>query len=195
MASRLVHRVRDCRAAEPRRSGYGHRRWPVGIAVEIVEPEEEPHRIGDLADLPANPHFLDHSATLMDPARQLEWVAILNTEKHLVYGYVFRREDYPWMQHWGNYASATELVRGMEFGTQPYDVPRREAISMGSLFGTPAFRWLPAKSKIGTRYLMFYTRVPEGFTQVDDVQQQGGELIITDSKSRQTVRLAASLPL
>jgi hypothetical protein len=87
------------------------------------------------------------------------------------------------------------LSRGLEFGTQPFDVPRRQTVELGRLFDTPAFRWLPAKSKIGSRFLMFYTRVPAGFNEVSDVRQENGQLIIEDKSSGQTVRLAASLPL
>ena len=103
-----------------------------------------------------------NSAALLDPSRQLEWVTSLNTTRRLVYGYIFRRQDYPWIQYWGQYLAVTQVVRGMEFGTQPYDVPRREAISLGSMFETPSYRWLPAKSKIESHFLLFYSRVPEG---------------------------------
>ena len=71
----------------------------------------------------------------------------------------------------------------------------RETVEMGKLFGQPAFRWLPAKSKIGSRYLLFYTRVPEGFSKVDDVRHESGSLIIEDKRAGKTIHLAASLTL
>jgi hypothetical protein len=37
--------------------------------------------------------------------------------------------------------------------------------------------------------------VPAGFTKVDDVRHENGELVIEDKKSGQTVRLKASLSL
>lgn len=66
----------------------------------------------DMSTIPDNPHFIDHPATLLDPSRRLEWVTVLNSDKKLIYGYVFRREDYPWLQHWGNYPS----VPGVQCG-------------------------------------------------------------------------------
>jgi len=149
----------------------------------------------NLREIPNPPDSMDHSGCVFDPSRRLGFVTAINLEQRLLLGYLVRREEYPWLQEWMNYPSNMALSRGLEFGTQPFDVSRRETVDMGKLFDTPAFRWLPAKSKIGTRYLMFYTRVPSGFTQVDDVRQEGGQLIITDKKSGQTVRLAASLPL
>ena len=149
----------------------------------------------DMSAIPDDPHYIDHAATLMDPARPLAWVTALNTELRLVYGYVFRRADYPWIQHWGNYPSVKGLVRGLEFGTQPYDVSRRDALNAGPLFGTPTFRWLPAKSKIESHFIAFYTRVPEGFGKVDDVRLENGQIIIVDNASNKRAVLAVSRSL
>jgi hypothetical protein len=82
-------------------------------------------------------------------------VAAFNSSKRAILGYVFKREEYPWLQYWGNYPADTQVVRGMEFGTQPYDLPRREIITDGPMFGTPVYRWLPAKSKIESHFLLF----------------------------------------
>ena len=46
----------------------------------------------DMSQVPDNPHYIDHAATLFDPARKLEWVTALHSSRHLIYGYVFRRE-------------------------------------------------------------------------------------------------------
>ena len=72
---------------------------------------------------------------------------------------------------------------------------RHDAVTKGSLFGVPTFRWLPAKSKITARFLMFYARVPEGFTKVRDVRVENGQIVIEDHTTRQRVRLACSLKL
>jgi hypothetical protein len=83
----------------------------------------------------------------------------------------------------------------MEFGTQPFDVPRREAISTGTMFDTPTYRWLPAKSKITTRFVVFYTHVPEGVQKVDDVRIENGQIIIEDRSARKQIRLPATVNL
>ena len=138
---------------------------------------------------------MDHTGCLLDPSRSLAFITALRTDKRLLFGYVVRREEYPWLQEWMNYPKNGNLARGLEFGTQPFDVSHRDTVDMGKLFGVPAFRWLPAKGKIGTRFLMFLTQVPEGFAQVDDVRHEGGRLVIEDRKAGKRVELAASLPL
>ncbi len=161
--------------------------WPLAPG-----PDDRPV---DVRAAPINPNSGDHTACLMDPSRRLVFVTALHPERHLLLGYLFRREEFPWTQNWEYYPPSGKLARGLEFSTQPFDVPRREAISTGAMFDTPTYRWLPAKSKIGSRFLMFYTRAPEGFRKVDDVRLESGKLIIEDRSAGKEITLAASLPL
>jgi hypothetical protein len=74
----------------------------------------------------------------------------------------------------------------------PNDLPRREIITDGPMFGTPVYRWLPAKSKIESHFLLFYARVPEGFQHVDDITLENGRIVIQDRRAQRQVTLAAS---
>jgi len=148
----------------------------------------------DMRRTPENPHYMDHTTTLLDPARSLEWVTAINPKRRQIIGYVFRRADYPWFQTWGNYPSSGKMARGMEFATQPYDVSHRDALTMGSLFGVPVYRWLPAKSKIDTRFLMFFAPAPEGFVKVNHVRLEKGQIVVKGD-GKQIVLAAASASL
>src|SRR5581483_311279 len=87
----------------------------------------------DLRSVPASPNSLDHITCRLDPARRLEWVTAINTAKQLILGYVFKRTEYPWLQDWEFYPASLKMARGMEFATQPFDVPRRDAIQTNSM--------------------------------------------------------------
>jgi hypothetical protein len=127
----------------------------------------------------------------MDVTRRLAFVSALHLEKHLVYGYVFRREDYPWVMSWMNFTGDERAARGMEFSSQPFDISHKETVAMSPLFGQPTFRWLPAKSKIENKFLIFYTKVPDDFTKIDDVTLADGKVTIVDRSGKRLV-LAAS---
>jgi len=161
--------------------------WPIAPTVD--------GRTVDLRAAPLNPSSIDHTTCLMDPSRKLVWVTALHPDKRLLVGYVLKREEYPWLQIWENYPPSLKMARGLEFSTQPFDVPRREVIQTNSMFDTPTYRWLPAKSKIGSRFLLFYVRTPEGFGKVDDVTLEGGRLIIEDRAAGKRITLPATLPL
>lgn len=161
--------------------------WPMAPGLD--------GKLIDLRETPSNAHYLDHATTLLDPARELEWATAINLKHHLLIGYLFRRSEYPWLQYWGWYPSSGKFARGMEFASQPYDVPRREVISMGRMFDTPAFRWLAAKSKISSHFVVFYTRIPDDFRKVDDVRQENGRIVIEDRASGKQVVLRSSIGL
>ena len=149
----------------------------------------------DVRPVRANATYGDHTTSLMDARRRLVFVTAFHTDKRLLLGYVFRREEYPWTQLWESYPGDDRLARGLEFATQPFDVPRREVIQTNAMFEAPTYRWLPAKSSISSAFLMFYTRVPAGFRKVDDVVVEGGKVTIFDRTSAVKIELAASRPL
>jgi len=149
----------------------------------------------DVRAAPAEPNSGDHTTCLMDASRKLVFVTALHPGKRLMLGYLFKPQEYPWTQNWEYYPKTKKLARGMEFSTQPYDVPRREVVQLNSMFGAPVYRWLPAKTKIESRFLMFYAHTPEGFTKVDDVRFENGKIVIEDHKAHKQVTLTASLPI
>lgn len=145
----------------------------------------------DLRLIPTDHDWLDLASCQMNPSRRYAFVTALHLEKHVLYGYVFRREDYPWVMSWMNFTGNSQAARGMEFSSQPFDISHRETVALSPLFGTPTFRWLGAKAKIETRFLLFCTEVPGGFTRIDDVKLEGGKLTIVEH-SGATLALSAS---
>jgi hypothetical protein len=150
--------------------------------------------LADLRLVPTDKNYLDLASCQMDPKRKLAFVTALQLEKHLLFGYVFRQQDFPWLMSWMNYTGDSRAARGMEFSTQPFDVSHQETVAMSPLFGAPTFRWLPARAKLQTRFLFFYVRVPEGFSSIDDVVLDGGTLTLVD-RSGLRLAMAASRSL
>lgn len=182
------------RPYDPSERGLPHR---MASGKEFTWPNA-PLESGGMADVrtaQSPPNSGGHTATLMDASRKYVYVTALHPGKKLILGYVFRPDEYAWTQSWENYPPTGKLARGLEFSTQPFDVSRREAVTTGSMFGVPTYRWLPAKAKIESHFLLFYSRVPEGMVQVDDVRLENGKLTVEDHKSGKRLVLDASLPL
>jgi len=97
----------------------------------------------DLRVIPTGHNWLDLASCQLDPARKLEFVTALQLDKHLLFGYVFRREDFPWLMSWMNFTGDNRAARGMEFSTQPFDISHRETVAMSPLFGTPTSAGCP----------------------------------------------------
>lgn len=150
----------------------------------------------DVRIAPTVTPLMDQTTSLMDKSRRLVYVTALHPGRQMLLGYVFRREEYPWTQMWDSYpGGGRRSQRGMEFAVQPFDLPRRDVIQANSMFDTPTYRWLSANSKISSSFLMFYTRTPEGFAQVDDVVLENGRLTIHDRAHGKTIVLVVSRDL
>jgi hypothetical protein len=121
-----------------------------------------PRRDGGFMDLRVLTAAASSSAFtthLMDPAREHAYFAAFAPAARLMFGYVWKQADFPWMGIWEENYSRTHapwngktLARGMEFGVSPMPESRRAMVDRGKLFGVPAYRWLPAMTSLEVEY-------------------------------------------
>lgn len=104
------------------------------------------------------------TAHLMDPAREQAFFLAWSPATRLLFGYVWRRENFPWLCRWEENHLRTAppwngrgLACGMEFGVSPLLESRRMMVERGKLFGVPTYRWLPARERIKVEYCAFAT--------------------------------------
>jgi hypothetical protein len=107
-------------------------------------------------DAPASSAYTAH---LMDPAREHAFFVACSPAARLAFGYVWRRQDFPWMGIWEENHSRSHapwnrrtMTRGMEFGVSPFPETRRQMVERGRLFDTSTFRWIPAASRVSVEY-------------------------------------------
>ena len=115
----------------------------------------------------------------------MQYIAALNLPHRLLLGYCFRRSDFPWVAIWEENQSRAAApwngrcqTRGLEFGSTPFPITRREAFAVSPLFDTPTFSIVPAKGKVTVSYLSFLAQVPEDFGGVRDIQVAKNEILI-----------------
>jgi hypothetical protein len=127
-----------------------------------------PRSDGGIVDLrvfnnaPVSSGYTAHS---MDPSREHAFFTAFSPTFKFAIAYVWRQRDFPWMGIWEENHSRTNppwngktLTRGMEFGVSPMPESRREMTERGRLFGIPAYRWLPARSRIEVEYEVIVRR-------------------------------------
>jgi len=125
---------------------------------------------------------------LVDPAREYGWFAATHPRLRLVFGYVFRRVHFPWLNIWE--ANNPEmLTRGMEFSNTPTHGTLKALMKAKPLFGTPLYDWLDARSKLDKRFAVFGARVPEGFRGVAEVRPAGAKLEIVERETGRATTL------
>jgi hypothetical protein len=108
------------------------------------------------------------STHLMDPAREQAFFLAWSPATKVLFGYVWRRQNFPWLARWEEHRLRTDApwngkatTCGMEFGVSPTVESRRKMVERGTLFGVPTYRWIPAHSKVDVEYCAFVTLADE----------------------------------
>jgi hypothetical protein len=136
------------------------------------------------------------ATVLVDPQREFGYVAALNWKLGVVIAYCYRRSDFPWVAVWEeNLAIAAPpwrrrtRARGLEFGTTPFPVPRRESFLGPRLFGEPALTSVAAGGAKTVRYVAVLAKIPPRVRTVHDIALERDRVsIICDSGPAVVVR-------
>ncbi len=130
--------------------------WPVAPRKDGAKED-----LSVYTDVPVSGSF---DSVLLDPHRDRAFFFAFHPKTNVLFGYVWNRADFPWLGIWvENYErklapwSSRTLTRGMEFGASPVAESRRQMIDRHSMFGVPAYRWIPAKTKLHAEYYAFIT--------------------------------------
>jgi hypothetical protein len=102
------------------------------------------------------------TAHLMHSEQEHAFFLAWSPRYKLAFGYVWRREDFPWLSRWEeNHLrpwapwNSNGFALGMEFGVSPMVESRRKMVERGKVFNTATFRWIPARSRHSARYCAF----------------------------------------
>ena len=125
---------------------------------------------------------------MVDPSREIAWFAAFNPKLSQVFGYIFRRTDFPWLNVWESYTSDT-FTRGMEFSDTPVHGTVRAILKMPNLWGTPTFELLDAKGSLHKRFAAFSASTPANFRGVRDVVVEGAHLRIIGEKGAPAIEV------
>jgi hypothetical protein len=100
-----------------------------------------------------------YTAHLMDRNRDTAFFAAFSPVFRLMFGYVWKTADFPWMGIWEENHSRLNppwngrtLTRGMEFGVSPFPETRDAMVNRAQMFGAPCFRTLTAGSTVSVEY-------------------------------------------
>jgi hypothetical protein len=99
---------------------------------------------------------------VVDSESEEGWFEAFHAPTRVMFGYRWKRSDFPWVSLWEENRSRTFLpwngqavTRGVEFGVSPFAEGRRAMVERGSLLGVPAYRWLGARESATVHYSAF----------------------------------------
>ncbi len=120
------------------------------------------HGVEDLRRYSSQTPSAGFTTHLIDPQREQGYFVAWHPRSQLAFGYAWKRSDFPWVCRWEENGTRTvppwngrTVTCAMEFGVSPVIESRRDMVGRASLFGHPAYRWLPARSTIRVSYCAF----------------------------------------
>lgn len=145
-----------------------HQRYRPGAEFEWPLAPNKDGSHSDLSVFPKHERSAGVTCHAVDADRTDGFFMAWNPRSQLLFGYRWRREDFPWISLWEENCSrevppwnGITVTRGVEFGVSPFAEGRRKMVERGSLFGIPTYRWLAANSTATVEYLAFARRSAE----------------------------------
>lgn len=123
---------------------------------------------------------------IIDPKDNYGWITAYSPAHDLVLGYVWNRNDYPWINLWQHYDAGNITYRGLEFGTTGLHQPFKSIIANNNIavFGEKAVAFIDAAEHVGRTYSVFLCSVDKGFSGVEGVAFQNGYITLVNTGKR-----------
>ena len=123
-----------------------------------------------------------YTALLLDRQRPHQFFTMSHPNFPVTIGYLFPTEAHLWAADWQENQSAQQkpwngevIARGIEFGSSPYAEGLRKSVERGSLFDTPAYRWIGARQTLSTDFVIFLTE-----KRVRDARWENGAVVLDE---------------
>jgi len=144
--------------------------WPKGMCEN-----------GDIMDV-QTPDMAHNSvfSYIVDKNDKHGWITAYSPKSNLLIGYVWKREDYPWIDIWQHFVGGKIKYRGIEFGTTGIHKPFGEILENSNtlLFGEKTLLHIDAGEELSYSYGAFLLQPAHGFTGMDSITVQKGNLVI-----------------
>ena len=115
------------------------------------------------------------------------WVTAFSPKHNLLFGYLWKRSNYPWIHHWQHYINGMIQYRGIEFGTAAIHQPFKEILNTSlNLFGEKTVAFIDAGESISKNYFSFICRTKPGFEGVENIMIINDDIHIK-SKNRDDI--------
>lgn len=121
---------------------------------------------------------------------ELGWVTAYFPVKGVLLGYLWKRQEYPWIHHWLHFEDSMIKYRGMEFGTAGIHQPFKDIITKYSrVFDLLTFDYLEAGECKEKEFISFIADKGADFQGVEKLDFQNGVLQIHEKSTQNLTRI------
>jgi hypothetical protein len=125
---------------------------------------------------------------LAESRRNWAFFTVFQRRLALLFGYVYPREDFPWLNVWESNAGKMQ-TRGMEFSNTPHHGTMKRLVSAPEIWGVPAYEWLHARSTVHKRFIGFLHPVPRDYRGTADICVEPDALKIIERETSHVLKV------
>jgi hypothetical protein len=108
------------------------------------------------------------------------WVTACNPQKNLMLGYIWKTEDYPWINFWRSMENGVPLAYGMEFGTTGLHESFPILAKKGKIFDRNIYAFIDADEVISKSYTAFLAKIPQDYKGVKEINVHNSIITIKE---------------
>ena len=126
---------------------------------------------------------------IVNPNEKYGWITAYSPMHQLLFGYIWQRKDFPWVNLWQHFENGKIKYRGLEFGTTGLHLPF-QTIWKNNLFkvlGENTAAYIDAGEKISYEYAAFLCPTAGSITAVKNVAIANNMIYITTENSALTI--------
>lgn len=157
--------------------------WPTALTSEGTQV--------NLRELTSDPNPNVVSYTIDDSHG---WVTATSPTHGLVFGYLWKSSEYPWVSLWRDVRNGKPSARGLEFGSTGLHQPFPILATVGRIWDRPVYEFLDASESRAKSYTAFLIRVPKDFLGIQSIDVTPSQIVLHERSSRnpRTLSLAVS---
>jgi hypothetical protein len=131
---------------------------------------------------------------IVNPEDDYGWITAWSPVHQTLAGYIWKRKDYPWINHWlhwesEGYDQPTLIYRGLEFGNTGIHKPFNEILSNDLLhvLGQPSMDFIDSGEEHSRSFYSFIHALPPGFNGAEKVILNAKNISILEKKTGKVI--------
>jgi len=108
------------------------------------------------------------------------WVTAANPGRNLLLGYLWKTEDYLWINFWRHMEKGVPLAYGMEFGTTGLHEPFPVVAKKAKIFDRNIFEFIDANEVIHKSFTGFLAKIPFDYKGVEKIEITESAIILSE---------------
>ena len=116
---------------------------------------------------------------IFSKGQKYAWVTAIDPNTNVLFGYLWKAEDYPWLNVWHYADKGKPVAQGLEFGTAGLGKPYSYLLANDVNFhGRHSFEYIEAKETKVKSYLALLFKVPPTLRQVASIDIVSGSIML-----------------